>query len=204
MQSVLVLNADYSLLEVVSWQRAVSMLIREKVRMVEHYAGRYVRSPSLTLPSPAVVARTTYVRARRRVRFSRRNIIARDAYTCQYCGRRPRRRDGAPNLDLLTIDHVVPRARAKEGWVVLPWSGKRVRVTCWENVLTACEPCNGAKANRTPRQAGLTLHKHPRPPSFSDLTWMRLFRYDIPTEWQDYLPEGSPWRGYWDQTLLAG
>lgn len=201
MQAVLVLNADYSLLEIVSWQQAVSMLVAEKVRLVEEYAGRVLRSTSLTMPFPAVVVRTTFVRARRRVRFSRKNIIARDAYTCQYCGARPRRHSGAPDLESLTLDHVVPRSHARGGWVTLPWNRQRVRVTSWENVLTACEPCNGAKADRTPEQAGMTLRKHPKPPTALDVAWMSLFRYEIPGEWQSYLPEDSPWKDYWDGEL---
>jgi 5-methylcytosine-specific restriction endonuclease McrA len=188
MQTVLVLNANYTLLEVVSWQRAVSMLVRDKVRTVERYADCFLRSPSVTLPFPAVVARTSYVCTRRRVRLSRRNLIARDSYTCQYCGTKPRRPNGRPDMEHLTLDHVVPRSRAVDGWVVLPWSGRRVRVSSWENLITACSPCNSAKANRTPRQAGLTMRAVPAPPSFHRLAWMAMLRHDIPAEWLDYLP----------------
>lgn len=201
MQAVLVLNADYSLLEVVSWQQAVSMLVMEKVRLVEEYAGKVLRSASMTMPFPAVVVRTQYVRAKRRVRFSRKNILARDAYTCQYCGAKPRKSSGAPDLAALTIDHVVPRAHSREGWVTS--GGQRVRITSWENVITACEPCNSLKADRTPQQAGLQMRKKPRPPSALDIAWMGLFRLDIPTEWQDYLPDASPWKGYWDVELAS-
>jgi len=201
MDAVLVLNADYTLLEIVSWQKAVSLLVLEKVRMVEKYAERLLRSPSVTIPFPAVVIRTKYVRNRKRVRFSRRNILARDAYTCQYCGAKPRRPSGMPDLSSLTIDHVVPRAQARDGHVVLPWDGRRVRTTSWANVLTACEPCNTAKGNRTPRQAGLKLRKMPRPPNPLQIAWMSVFRYEIPKEWQDYLPEASPWRDYWSAEL---
>jgi 5-methylcytosine-specific restriction endonuclease McrA len=197
MTTVLVLNADYTLLEVVSWQKAVSMLFADKVRLVEQYADRFLRSTSVTLPFPAVVVRTKYVGRRRRVRFSRRNILARDGFTCQYCGAVPRRPQGTPNLEMLTIDHVVPHAQSQDGWVTLPWDGERVRVTSWRNVLTACAPCNGQKAARTPKQAGFTMRKHPQAPTPMQYVWMSLFRYDIPSEWEDYLPEGSPWREYW-------
>jgi len=203
MNAVLVLNADYTLLEIVSWQKAVSLLVLDKVRMVERYAERLLRSPSVTLPFPAVVVRNTYVRNRKRVRFSRRNILARDAYSCQYCGAKPRRPSGAPDLSALTIDHVVPRAQAREGWVVLPWNGERVRVTSWSNVLTACAPCNAEKANRTPRQARLTFGKVPKTPNPLQIAWMSVHRYPIPREWEDYLPETSPWRGYWTVELDA-
>lgn len=203
MQSVLVLNADYSLLDVVSWQQAVSMLVTKKVRLVQEYVGRVLRSASATMPFPAVVVRTSYIRPQRKIRFSRKNILARDAYACQYCGAQPRRTSGLPDLEALTIDHVVPRAQSQGGWVTLPWSGARVRVTSWENVLTACSPCNGAKADRTPQQAGMTPRKFPRTPSGFDLVSMSVFRYEIPEEWKMYLPEGSPWRDYWEAELVS-
>ena len=203
MNAVLVLNADYTLLEIVPWQKAVSLLVLDKVRMVERYAERLLRSPSITLPFPAVVVRYDYVRDRKRVRFSRRNILARDAYTCQYCGARPRRVSGVPDLSALTIDHVVPRAQARDGHVLLPWNGQRGRVTSWRNVLTACAPCNASKANRTPAEAKLTPRKLPKPPHAMQIAWMSAHRYRIPREWEDYLPTSSPWRGYWTEELEA-
>lgn len=200
MHAVLVLNADYSLLEVVSWQQAVSMIVMEKVRLVEEYAGRVLRSATASMPFPAVVVHNKYVETRRRVRFSRKNILARDAYTCQYCCAQPRRPSGSPDLEMLTIDHVIPRAHGKDGWVKSR-SGERVRVTSWQNILTACEPCNSLKADRTPEQAGMQPRKEPRHPSALDIAWMSLFRYEVPREWKDYLPAGSPWLDYWDGEL---
>jgi hypothetical protein len=81
-------------------------------------------------------------------------------------------------------------------------SGRTVPVTCWENVVTACESCNGRKANRTPQQAGMRLRSQPRPPSATDLLRMSLRRHAIPEEWVDYLPEGArEWGGYWTAEL---
>ncbi|MBT3218149.1 MAG: HNH endonuclease [Proteobacteria bacterium] len=199
--AVLVLNADYTLLEVIPWQQAVLLLFRQKVRIVEEYAGRMIRSPSIAIPFPAVVALVKYVPAHRKVRLTRKNILCRDAYTCQYCGRRPRRAEGAPDLEVLTIDHVVPRALERDGWVVLPWNGKRVRVTSWENVLTACAPCNTAKGAMSLKLAGMSMRRTPRAPSAIDVAWMSLFRHEVPDEWKDYLPKGSPWANYWDVEL---
>jgi len=149
------------------------------------------------------VVRIKYVKAPKRIRFSRKNILARDAYTCQYCGLTPRRKSGNPDLEALTIDHVIPRSHAVNGWVRLPWrKGKKVRVTSWDNILTACEPCNTLKADRSLREVGFRMKRQPKPPTSVDVAWMALFRYEIPTEWQDYLPENSPWKQYWDGELL--
>ena len=201
MEAVLVLNADYSVLEIVSWQRAVSLIYRNQVRLVEAYADRVIRSASLTMDFPAVVARIQYVRPRRNIRFSRQNILARDAYTCQYCGVQPRKKSGDPRLESLTIDHVVPRAHARNGWVKSPWYSQPVRTTSWENILTACSPCNSRKAALSLQQVGFVARKKPRPPTPLEVAWMNLFKYEVPDEWKFYLPEGSPWADYWTAEL---
>jgi 5-methylcytosine-specific restriction endonuclease McrA len=202
MEAVLVLNADYSILEIVSWQRAVSLMCRNQVHVVEAYADRFIRSASLTFDFPAVVARTKYVRPRRSTRFSRQNILARDAYTCQYCGIQPRKSSGAPRIEDLTIDHVIPRARARNGKVRSPWYPDLVKVTSWENILTACEPCNSKKADLSLKQVGFVPLKKPRPPTHREVAWMSLFKYEVPDEWKFYLPEGANgWRDYWTAEL---
>jgi 5-methylcytosine-specific restriction endonuclease McrA len=76
---------------------------------------------------------------------SRRGILSRDQYTCQYCGDTPPRKD-------LTLDHVLPRSRG----------GK----STWENVTTACQKCNGRKSNRTPAEANMTLLTNPQRPRY--------------------------------------
>lgn len=199
-RTVLVLNADYSPLRVVPWQRAMVLLLDDKVALVETYTGRVVRSAHEALPHPAVVALHRYTRFRNRIRFNRQNVLARDGYTCQYCSARPRRPSGRPDLAELTIDHIVPRAQAdSNGRVVV--DGRPRPVTCWENVATACVPCNASKADRTPAEAGMTLRRAPRAPNQLDVLWMALFSVDIPDEWRDFLPEDSPWRDYWTADL---
>lgn len=201
--SVLLLNVDYSPLEVISWRRAIVKVLDAKVEVVEESPSRLIRSPSLALPFPSVVRHIgRYIR--RKPTFSRKNILARDGYTCQYCGARPRKQTGAPRLEYLTIDHVVPRAHARAGRVTLPWSGESVPVTSWQNVLTACRSCNGTKGGRTPAQAGLKMARLPARPTPTDLLWMDFRRVEIPAEWSFYLPDDHPWRGYWDDELDSG
>lgn len=195
--NVLVLNIDYTPLEVIPWQDAMEKIIQGKMELVADYAGRVIRSAYQEWAYPAVV-RLTKKFAQRKVRLSRLNVLARDAFTCQYCGARPRKKGGQPDLTELTLDHIVPRAQARDGMVVLPWNKERVRVTSWENVATACYSCNSGKADRTPAQAKMALAKHPRTPSTVDVARMAITRYRIPDEWKLYLPEGSPWADYWE------
>lgn len=198
--SVLLLNADFRPIKVISWQRAFELYLEEKVDLIAGYAGRFIRSVSLSFDYPAVVRLRRFTKIEGRIRFNRQNLIARDSYRCAYCGMQPRR-NGRPDLEELTLDHVIPRAQSKSGIVWLPWAKKHVSITCWENVVTACRSCNEMKADRTPEQAGLRLAAYPKPPTALDVLRMSLARVHIPEEWSEYLPE--EWRGYWTAELAA-
>jgi 5-methylcytosine-specific restriction endonuclease McrA len=132
--NVLVLNATYEPLNVVSVKRAVVLLLKEKAQIVEATEA-WVRAQSiphrLSLP------------------LGRRTVLARDGYTCQYCGAQPDKSE-------LTLDHVVPRSR-----------GGR---SSWENVVTACTRCNQRKGCHTPKEAGMPLRTSPRRPRYIALT----------------------------------
>lgn len=198
--AALVLNADYNPLKVVSWKEAVLMVLDERADLVTGYVDRLVRSASTSMPWPAVIRLRTYVQQSKRLRFNRQNVLARDGYTCAYCGARPVTKRGRPDLSELTLDHVVPRAQSKNGRVRTA-DGETLSVTCWENVVTACVPCNMKKADRTPGQASMRLRFKPRVPSSLDVVRMMLTRVEVPTEWQDWLPADSEWRGYWTAEL---
>jgi 5-methylcytosine-specific restriction endonuclease McrA len=150
MSNVLVLNATYEPLSVVSVRRAVLLLLKEKAEVVEA-AEAYLRSERARVPVPLVIRLVCYVRIPNRMSLpvSRRTVLARDHYTCQYCGTQPGRAQ-------LTMDHVIPRSRGGE--------------TCWENVVSACGPCNRRKGNRTPEEARMPVLQTPRRPRYLALT----------------------------------
>jgi len=150
MTQVLVLNATYEPMSVVSVRRAVLLLLKEKAEIVEA-AEAYLRSARIQLPVPLVIRLVCYVRIPHRLALpvSRRTVLARDQYTCQYCSTQPGRA-------LLTMDHVIPRSRGGD--------------TCWENVVTACGPCNRRKGGRTPEEAQMPVLKSPRRPRYLALT----------------------------------
>jgi 5-methylcytosine-specific restriction endonuclease McrA len=149
---VLVLNATYEPLSVVSLKRAIVLLLKEKAEIIEA-AEAVLRSEHLSLPVPLVIRLVYYVRIPNRLALplTRRTVFARDQYTCQYGGGQPRRGD-------LTLDHVVPRSLGGE--------------TVWENVVTACRPCNQRKGNQTPAQASLRLRSEPKRPRYVALAFM--------------------------------
>lgn len=166
----LLLNNTYEPLRIISWQRAVTMVYLGKVEVVRHYDS-VLRSVSAQIRTPAVVRLTEFVRRHRvRIAFSRRNVFLRDGHRCQYC-------DAHLPVSELTTDHVIPRSRGG--------------VTSWDNVVTACGPCNRKKANRTPAQARMTLQRKPeRPRSLPELS-LRLNNETAPEPWRDFLVYGS-------------
>ena len=200
MDNVLLLNANYTPAEVISWERAITLLLEDKVYVVVNYA-KQIRSATQSWDWPAVVALKEFFDRTKQIRFSRSNVLARDVYECQYCGVRPRTPQGKPDINELTIDHVIPRAQSKNGRVTLPWNGESVPVTSWRNIATACCSCNSRKADRTPDQAKMKLKRIPFVPSMMDSVWMAISKHHIPNEWKDFLPESSPWRDYWDVEL---
>lgn len=201
--AVLVLNIDYTPLGIVSWRDAIEKIIMGKAELIEKYPGRVLRSAKNSWAWPAVV-RLTQKYVKQRVKLSRKNVLARDRYTCQYCGLQPRKSGGYPDFNVLTIDHVVPRFSAKKGKVSLYWKKeKQVPVTCWENVVTACSSCNIKKANKDLRHTSLRLRKFPEAPNMTESVWIRFLGAAIPREWEDYLPKDNPWVDYWRIELSA-
>ncbi len=130
---VLVLNASYEPLQLVSIRRAVVLLLQEKAELVEA-AEQRLRAQGFSLEVPIVIRLVRYIRIPRRMRLpcSRRGVLARDRETCQYCGVQPGRLH-------LTVDHVVPRSQGG--------------LTTWDNVVAACRECNHRKGGRTPEEA---------------------------------------------------
>jgi 5-methylcytosine-specific restriction endonuclease McrA len=146
MQRVLVLNATYEPLSIISVQRAVVLLLKEKAELVEATAER-LHASRTSLPVPLVIRLVYFVRVPHPVALAptRRSVVVRDNFTCQYCG-------DTPGRGLLTLDHIVPRSKGG--------------LTSWENVVAACRACNMRKGDRTPEQAGMALRKKPGRPHY--------------------------------------
>ncbi|CAK7341377.1 unnamed protein product [Dovyalis caffra] len=175
----LVLDISYRPVNVVCWRRAICLEFMEKADVLEYY-DQTVNSPSGSFYIPAVlrVPHLLQVVKRRRIKsnLSRKNILYRDHYTCQYCSSR----------ENLTIDHVLPTARGGE------WK--------WENLVAACAKCNSKKGQNTPEEANMKLSKIPKAPKDYDILAIPLtsgairmlrMRKGMPEEWQQYLARPS-------------
>jgi 5-methylcytosine-specific restriction endonuclease McrA len=163
---VLVLNASYEPINVCAARRAL-VLVLKGVATAEEHAPFAVHSTRRDLRMPSVIRLLEYRRIPQQTRaLSRKNILMRDRYTCQYCHKCP------PAVEL-TLDHVIPRSRHGE--------------SSWENLVACCHSCNNKKGNRTPEEAGLKLLRPPRP--FSLHTSRHLMRLlgRSDDQWRKYL-----------------
>ena len=163
MGHVLVLNASYEPLNITTWRRAVVMVLKGKAEGLEHDPDRRIREDTLL---PTVIRLRHFVRVPyKQLPLTRRNLFHRDGHRCQYCG---------ASAEQLSVDHVVPRSRGG--------------LDTWENVTTACLPCNVRKGNRTPREAAMPLAREPRP-ALGSLSFEanRRIRSGQHREWAKYV-----------------
>ena len=161
---VLVLNQSYEPLNLCRTRRAVVLVFRGKAEVLENSRGE-LHSIDRAFQIPSVI-RLVYMvsRPRHQRKLSRFEVFSRDHYTCQYCGRQTKD---------LTLDHVVPRRRGGQH--------------TWENVVSACIPCNRRKGGRSPEEARMSLLRQPRAPR-SDGFYVPHHLLNNHIEWQKYLP----------------
>ena len=167
----LLLASDMRPHRIVAWRVAICKLVEGEIEVLESHDAT-VSSPSTTFYIPSVARIKTYVPQHKKgVKFSWENVLSRDGYRCNYCGHRfPRRQ--------LNKDHVIPRCQGGE--------------TVWQNVTTACVPCNSKKGGRTPEQAKMRLLKKPERPQRLPLQIPEIsLRGGIPEVWSYYL-QGQP------------
>ena len=174
-EKVLVLNKYYQAVQITTVQKAICHLVKGTAKVIttqwsihdledwikvtkfhENGEGKIIRSPSISILVPEAIYLPYYESLPKiDVVFSRQNLLLRDKYTCQYCGKQLK------NPKERTIDHIIPKSRG----------GK----TVWTNVVLCCKKCNLKKGDRTPEEAGLKLLKYPKPPK-----WQALILEEFP------------------------
>ncbi|MGA2033064.1 MAG: HNH endonuclease [Thermoguttaceae bacterium] len=195
--SVLVLNRLYMAVHVIGVRRAFALLCRELAEVVHCEEGMFVnytfdswrevsrqrsrfkqpqddwiRAVNFEIQVPRVIRLLVFDRLpRQHLHLNRRNVLARDGHSCQYCGRH------FP-IHQLSLDHVIPRSRGGG--------------TTWENIVCACLACNVKKGGRTPHEAKMTLVHRPAKPQRNPLLLLKLGnpKYESWRTWLDAV--------YWD------
>jgi len=163
---VLVLNSDYEPLNICNMRRAISLVFLGKVDVL-HEDTKAIHTISTTYRTPSVVRLRSHVRRPvPQLKLSRRSVLARDNYTCQYCGHR-----GGD----LTVDHVIPRRLGGPN--------------TWDNLVACCKKCNTKKGDKTLAQLGYTLPQQPRKPKYVPFISFTKFQTGARNRvWRDYLP----------------
>jgi 5-methylcytosine-specific restriction endonuclease McrA len=171
---VLLLNASYEPLTVISVRRAVALLLRERVDAVTDEA-QMLHSAQQSLEVPVVLRLRRYVNVPRRgAGWTRVGVLRRDGYRCIFCGVAAGDRRGGRPLDHgdFTIDHIIPRSRG----------GKNT----WGNTACACYVCNQRKRDRTPNEMGMPLLWEPKTPRVNYF----VLSGEVPDAWTFYLRTG--------------
>jgi len=147
------LNADYTFLNLVDWKRAICLMTKGKVEVVKDSARTIRNAGGVELKVPAVMRLIKLIRTiyRTSVTFTKRNILIRDKFKCAYCGARKER---------LSIDHILPKSRG--GGMT------------FENCVAACKACNLKKGGRTPSEARMYLNVKPYQPTISEFLRLKF------------------------------
>jgi hypothetical protein len=165
MQNCVLLNGDYSFLNIINWKKAVRLCFQGKSEILKA-SDQALRGGdgSIVMHCPLVIRLIKVVRMvfKNRVPYTKKNVMTRDNFRCMYCGSKSKK---------LTIDHVIPVSRG----------GK----TNFENCVAACRECNRYKDNKKPSEAGMYLRSQPYAPTISEFFMKKCKQLKI----DDYLKE---------------
>lgn len=165
MTHCILLNADYTFLNVIDWKRAMCLIAKGKIQVLK-YSKRIIRgAEGAIMKVPAVVKLIKLIRAvyRSRVPFSKKNVLIRDGFKCTYCG---------TDKEKLTIDHIIPKSR----------NGK----TTFENCVASCKKCNNRKGARTPAEANMYPKLKAYQPTISEFLILKVKKLGINEVLEDY------------------
>jgi 5-methylcytosine-specific restriction endonuclease McrA len=156
----------YEPINVCTTRRAIGLILKDKASLVLNGRGE-IKTVNYSYPRPSIIRLSRQIkRPRPRVHLTKREILRRDNYTCQYCGKQ---------TAYLTIDHIIPRRLG----------GRHT----WENLVAACPACNHCKGGRTLEQVHMRLlHLPKEPPSSAMYRFSNHMR-----ENQDWLPFIDGW-----------
>ncbi len=188
-RKVLLLNADYTPIDIISWQRGLrktfdtdSSVYVYKLHDEEFIMDSKGRMHQL----PSIIVLKKYVKKSARCPYTKLNVFLRDDYTCQYCNQKFK-------SERLTIDHVIPRSKFNEP--------ERGTASVFTNTVTCCNACNAYKADnllgvarypKNPKENWLQaragslmfLKKKPAVPSRDAVFRKKLTHTEIPDEWR--------------------
>jgi 5-methylcytosine-specific restriction endonuclease McrA len=168
MERIILLNADYSFLNVVSWKKAFTLVSKGKVEVLKYSEKAIKSAAGAVMRIPIVMRLIKLIRTiyKARVPFSKRNVMVRDGFRCVYCGNTGVR---------FTIDHVVPKSKG----------GK----STFENCVTACKPCNHRKGHKSCQEIKMFPKTQLIAPTISEFLRMKLHTLGVKKTLDDLFAE---------------
>lgn len=158
-QRVIMLNVDYSPLEMIPWQRAVTLIVMGEAESIAD-EDAVIRSKNLTIPKPKTIRLLRYAVVKFHVIIDEHSqatmaqVMRRDKSRCGYCGEFAE-----------TVDHILPKSRGG--------------LNTWGNLIAACFDCNQFKDDRTPEEAGMKLLWPPKAPESFNKSLQRTIWREI-------------------------
>lgn len=144
--SVVVLNLDNNPLNVVSWKRAIVLILKKKVDVIESY-NEFIHD-NIKKPKIVKLRKFIYQVYKNKPQYSRKHVFLRDNYVCQYCGKMLTNKTA-------TIDHIYPVSKG----------GK----DSYKNCVTSCFECNIKKGSRLLKDTNMVLKNTPKEPNYFEL-----------------------------------
>jgi 5-methylcytosine-specific restriction endonuclease McrA len=162
--AVLKLDSSFKPIEIIGWEEAIILTWLNKAWAVE-YTDKWVHSATKAFQIPSVIVLKRFIDEKFfTLPCTRKNILVRDENRCQYCGTRF-------GEDDLTIDHVIPRSKGG--------------TSVWNNVATACKPCNQKKRDYLVENSPVSLIRSPKKPSYRSIIKKRIGNANL--KWKQYL-----------------
>lgn len=179
---VLVLNKMWIPIRIVSVKRCLKLVFADKASIVDpsdYFVYSWeewveldssndeygIQTTRARIKAPEVTILLKYDKVHmKNMRLTKRNIYIRDKYRCQYSGKQIGYKDA-------DIDHIIPRSKGG--------------TNSWDNMVVCTKTINRIKANRTPKEAGLTLIREPvKPPHDHLLIDPKL---NAPKSWDKFI-----------------
>lgn len=158
MEKVLVLNADYTPINVTTVFRGYILVTKGKAEILKS-AETPLNAGSVTFIRPLIIRLYNYVKHRiHKLKINRHRLFKRDNFECVYCGTKKN----------LTIDHILPKSRGGEN--------------SWLNLITCCSSCNRKKGDRTPEESNMKLRYKPYEPTI----FSEIINSSVESIWLDF------------------
>lgn len=159
MDKVLVLNSDYTPINITSVYRGFTLVLKGRAEILKSSDNPIITSAK-TFLRPTIIRLLNYVKYRaHKLKINRHRLFKRDGHECVYCGSKRN----------LTVDHIIPKSKGGQN--------------TWMNLVTSCFSCNTRKGDRTPEQAGMKMNFKPYEPTFFSESILSSSFEDI---WNDF------------------